>query len=326
MNNQPILIADIGGTNARFALATDNGGFYKAKTLLCKDYAAANLAIDAYLRSESIGSLHAICFAAAGPIRNQTIQFTNNHWQIDMAELESQYQAQDSHLLNDFEAIAYSLPSLSLDQLCPVGGNWELQDTKPLKLGVLGPGSGLGVGGIVKSQNSHLSPIVTEGGHSGFSPQTDYQAAILKALLKNHSYVSNELFLSGPGIANIYHAICDVENKCYDQNSLLSAKDISHNAKKHKDQTSLKTLELFFEILGQLAGDVALHQTAVDGIYIAGGIVQRYQTELCASRFRAGFENKGKQTNLLKSIPTWLITEANPGLIGASIYASLHLN
>lgn len=322
MTTQNILIADIGGTNARFALTGQNPGEFKnSEVLQCADYEKVDLALSEYLRQQHIERLDVLCFAAAGPIQNQTIKMTNNHWFIHMNQLGDAFGAKRTRLLNDFEAISYALPHLTETQLKPIGGHWQLPTDDNLNLGIVGPGSGLGVGGLIK-RNGIDYPLVNEGGHTGFSPENAYQLEILKVLFNKYTRVSNERLLSGPGLVNIYQSVCVIEGVNIRE---INARDIGQLATEGADSQCQQSLDLFFEILGQVAGDVALTQAAFDGVYIGGGISQRYPGVLSASKFRTAFEHKGRHSHLLENTPTWLITEGNPGLIGASSYAQKHL-
>ena len=323
MSKPNILIADIGGTNARFAIAGDElGAFDSAQTLMCADFEFLEQAVDSYLKQNNLSDLDAICFAAAGPVQNQKMKFTNNHWLVNMPELAARYAVKSSRLLNDFEAISYSLPALGYEKLSPIGGRWELPTKADQSLGVLGPGSGLGVGGLIVRNYDEYIPLVTEGGHAGFSPESPYQLELMKALFINHPRISNERLLSGPGLVNIYQAVCRVDGI---ESKHLTISDVGKLAVEESDQQCVMALKLFFEFLGQVAGNVALTQAAFDGIYIAGGIAMRYPQQLANSHFRAGFERKGRNSFLLEATPTWLITEPNPGLMGASIYAQKYL-
>jgi len=324
---RPILIADIGGTNARFALSIPQTPFFQvAQTLQCKDFELFEDAVETYLRSHNITQLGGICFAVAGPIRNDRVTFTNNHWEIDSAKLNENHATDKVQLLNDFEAIAYSLVSLDSNDMAndimPIGGDWKLDSEQNFTVGVVGPGSGLGVGGMMR-RNGHLFPLVTEGGHISFPPENDLQIKILRYLQKKYDdRVSCERLLSGPGIINIHEALCEIYGQ---ENPSLSAADIAITAVNEADKLSQEAFGLFFEILGQVAGDISLTMGAVDGVFIAGGIAQRYPEQLLNSRFRAGFENKGRYRELMKSTPTWLVMHQNPGLLGASVYAQRYL-
>lgn len=317
MSNTTTLIADIGGTNARFAIASEAPHYFKyAQTFEAGEFAHVHDAIDTYLHSHNVTQLDAICLAVAGPIRANKVSFTNSHWSIDCAELRQHYQIENAQLLNDWEAIAYSLSNLTQTDLLSIGGDWAELANADYTIGALGPGSGLGVSGLLR-RNGQLTPLVSEAGHVGFSPESLLQEQILSYLRqKFDDRVSRERLLSGPGLVNIHEALCHIHGH---QNPGLVAADIAVAGIAKRDPLCEQTLELFFEILGQVAGDLALAIGAQDGIFIGGGICQRYPTQLLASRFRDGFENKGRYSSLMKETPSWLITHKNPGLLGASI-------
>ena len=327
LNQTPILIADIGGTNARFALSTQQAPFFNsAKTLQCADFDKFEEAVDAYLRTHKIKKLGGICFAVAGPIDDGRVEFTNNHWKIDSAKLSSEHQLDKIKLLNDFEAIAYSLARLTSikdsDSFESINGNWVFDTKQDFTVGIVGPGSGLGVAGL-NQKNGELFANVTEGGHAGFSPENIQQLEILRYLHQKYDdRVSCERLISGPGMVNIHEALCQIVGQ---ENPSLSAADIANAAVNGNDSLCQQTFELFFEILGQVAGDLALTIGAFDGIFIAGGIAQRYPEQLNNSNFRTGFENKGRHRHLMEATPTWLISHKNPGLLGASVYAQEYL-
>lgn len=326
MVKNPVLVADIGGTNARFAIASNDARHFElAQTLECSDFLSVDLAIDTYLHSHKIDRVAALSLAVAGPVVDETVRFPNSHWQIDCESLRQRYSTDNAWLLNDWEAIAYSLVKLGSDDLMTLG---NLKSTDPLDdsdftYGALGPGSGLGVAGLCRNKGI-LHPLVTEGGHVGFAPESSLQGKILVFLhTKFDARVSRERLLSGPGLVNIYEALCDIHGQ---DNPGLIAADIAVAGIARTDSTCTQTMDIFFEILGQVAGDVALELGATDGVFIGGGIAQRYPSQLQASRFRTGFENKGRHHDLMQKIPTHLITHKNPGLVGASVYAAERLS
>lgn len=321
MKHPITLIADIGGTNARFGIVRNNKeSFTHTKTLQCADFSGVESAIEAYLQIHSVEYLDALYFAVAGPIKNQQVSFTNNEWEIDCAKLCTRYNTQNIRLINDWEAIAYSLMVIEPHELLAIGGSWQHKTPEDATLGLMGPGSGLGVAGLcVDGQN--MCPLITEGGHIGFSPENQLQLEILRVLLQKYKRVSNERLLSGPGLVNIYDALCQINNS---QNPVLSAPEISLAAVNKTNPICEQSLAVFFEILGQSAGDLALSLGAYQGIYIGAGIAQRYPEQLNGSHFRKGFENKGRHSTLMKDIPTWLILHKNPGLLGASVFARTH--
>ena len=319
MTQPPILIADIGGTNARFAISSDAPQYFQhAQTLEAKEFENVVDAIDCYLHSHGLTELGGIYLAVAGPIRDAKVTFPNSHWAIDCAVLAKRYKTEQVALLNDWEAISYSLSGLSTDDLLDIGGRWGTLSASNYTVGAIGPGSGLGASGLLQ-RNGELFPLITEAGHVGFSPENQLQGEILAYLhQKFDERVSRERLLSGPGLINIHEALCHIHGQ---DNPGLIAADIATAGINQTDALCRETIDLFFEMLGQVAGDIALTLGANDGVFIGGGICQRYPQQLANSKFRKGFENKGRHSHLMLAIPTWLITHKNPGLCGASVYA-----
>ncbi len=317
-----LLVGDIGGTNARFALA-DNGasGFSDMVVLQCIDYDSAEAAIKHYLDSVGTTSPDVICLAAAGPVVEQRVRMTNNHWTLASDELASEFSANAVRLLNDFEAIAYGVPLLASSD-CEAIGLPEpgLLPDEQYTVAIVGPGTGLGAVGLRK-QDDLLVPIAGEASHGGFAPETKVQLDVLLALREQFDRVSTERLVSGPGLENIYGALASVHGVKLPR---LSAAEIFKAADNHSDSHAIEAVSLFFEILGQFAGDYALALGATDGVFIAGGIVQRYPDLLANSRFRSVFESKGRYRTLMERIPTQLILHEQPGLLGAS-YVALEL-
>ena len=314
-----LLVGDIGGTNARFALAdAKNPGFSCEKMYQCADFASANQAIGAYLKEVNTDKPKAICIAAAGPIVDGVVRFTNNSWRIETSDLRKEFEIASVRLLNDFEAIAYSIPWLQQTDIVSVGlpKPKNLKDTD-FTFGVLGPGTGLGAAGLFKS-GDQISTIVGEAGHLGFAPETQVQIELLAQLRERYDRVSDERLVSGPGVENIYWALSKIRGE---KNAQLSAAEIFSAATASGDSAAAESVQLFFEILGQVAGNLALSIGAADGVYIAGGIVRRNPNLIASSRFRTGFERKGRHRSLMENIPTQVIMHSHPGLLGASYCA-----
>jgi glucokinase len=317
-----LLIGDIGGTNARFALAdAASPAFSEVRTLQCGDYESADVAIKHYLDSVGAASPSVICLAAAGPIIDKRVRFTNNHWEIAADELGAEFSIEGVRLLNDFEAIAYSVPFLASDDCMPIG----LPEPGPLDadhymVGVIGPGTGLGAVGLRK-YGDILLPIAGEAGHGGFAPETQVQIDILRVLRERFDRVSSERLVSGPGLENIYWALMRIHGE---KRAHLSAAEIFKAAIDNSDPLAAEAVQMFFEVFGQVAGDLALTLGAEDGIFIAGGISKRYPDLLKNSGFRHGFENKGRHRSLMERVPTQLILHDQPGLLGAA-YCALQL-
>ncbi len=314
-----LLIGDIGGTNARFALAhPDEPGFSGELTLHCEDYETAEQGIADYLERSGINAPDVICLAAAGPIVDDRVSFTNNHWVIDSRELRQKFPASGVRLLNDFEAIAYSIPMLGDNDLETVGlVPSEFDGNTDFTLAVVGPGTGLGAGALLGRANG-IYPIVGEGSHAGFAPETGMQFEVLKQLRQRYERVSDERLISGPGLENIYWAL----RKIHGEPAIrITAAEIFSRVLANEDVIAAEATQLFFEALGQVAGNLALALGAYDGVYLAGGILKRYPDLLKTSSFRMGFENKGRHRSLMESIPTLLILHPQPGLLGASYCA-----
>ena len=317
-----LLVGDIGGTNARFALGNaESPAFSREKTYQCADFATADQAIDAYLKEVNSNRPVAICIAAAGPIVDGVVRFTNNSWRIETSELRNEFDAAGVKLLNDFEAIAYSIPWLQKSDVVTVG----LPKPKNLKetdftVAVLGPGTGLGAAGLRK-RGDQISPVIGEAGHLGFAPETQVQVELLSQLRDRFDRVSDERLVSGPGVENVYWALSNIRGE---KNAQLLAAEIFSAASDGGDSAAAESVQLFFEILGQVAGNLALSLGAADGVYIAGGIVKRNPELIANSRFRMGFERKGRHRSLMENIPTQVILHPQPGLLGAS-YCAIEL-
>ncbi len=319
VTGKSLLVGDIGGTNARFALAnTDAPGFSAEKTLLCRDFATAEDAIKHYLDFVDAAQPAAICLAAAGPIVDENVRFTNNPWTLSAADLRADFEIDSVRLLNDFEAIAYSIPILGKEFALPIGLPEAVElNAEKFTIGVIGPGTGLGCVGL-KRVGEHFIPIAGESAHAGFAPETQVQLDILQQLRERFDRVSIERLVSGGGLENLYWALCRIHGE---KRGALNAAEIFAASGEGGDPRANESVEIFFEILGQVAGDLVLTLGAFDGIFIAGGIAKRYPERLANSRFREGFERKGRYRSLLERVPTQLITHPEPGLLGASFCA-----
>lgn len=323
MAEKTLVIGDIGGTNARFALANSKRPeFHDAMTLKCADFPSADDAIRHYLAELSAETPDVICLAAAGPVVNDTVQFTNNHWTLNAAEIAADFEIDTVRLLNDFEAVALSIPHMRAEGLQTIG----LPESKPLSatrfnVAILGPGTGLGAAGLLR-RGKQIFPIVGEGGHVGFAPKSQVQVEILNALRSKFDRVSVERLVSGAGLENIYWALTLIHGE---QRTQLTAAEIFAKGGEGGDPRAGEATHMFFEILGQFAGDLALTMGAEDGVFIAGGIAKRYPALLQNSGFRNAFDNKGRHRSYMERIPTLLITHDEPGLLGAA-YCALELS
>ena len=312
MDAETCLIGDIGGTNARFALARPGQPGYTAERVYaCADHPSLEQGIEAYFRDVGLRHPGTICLAVAGPVLDSTVQFTNSHWQIAERPLRNRFEIERVRLINDFAAIAHGLPLLGEHDLLRLGGPPPPDLSRGnYRLGVLGPGTGLGAAGLMHD-NGLSTVLVTEAGHVGFAPETPEQRQLLARLQTRFERVSDERVASGAGLENIYWAL----RRPGDPSA--SAAEIFERAAAGQTPAG-RAVDLFFELLGQIAGNLALSMGAFQGIYIAGGIVQRHRELLRTSRFRAGFENKGRHHGIMARVPTVAIRHPQPGLLGAS--------
>ncbi len=316
-----LLIGDIGGTNARFALATKSG-FSDSLTLRCADFASADDAIRHYLREVSAGTPTVICLAAAGPVVDNKVRITNNHWTLDADQIAKEFGIKKLRLMNDFEAAAQSILHLDSGDLTTIGSpHAKALPEDRFDIAIVGPGTGFGAAGLIRRGKITI-PIVGEGGHVGFAPRTRLQVELLNTLRSKFDSVPVERLVSGPGIENIYWALTQIHGEECTQSS---ARDIFSNSADGSDPRAKESTQMFFELLGQVAGDFALSLGAVDGVYIAGGIAKRYPELLLSSEFRVAFEDKGSHRAYMEAIPTLLITHDEPGLLG-SAYCALELS
>lgn len=304
-----VLVADIGGTNARFALV-EKGREVAVHNYAVADYPTPSDAIRAFLASVGKRRLpSAAALAVAGPVTGGHGELTNGAWRLESAALEHDTGIARIQLVNDFAALAKSLPFLSADDLYAIGGG---QAALGSPRAVLGPGTGLGVAAFVPTDSGIVLP--TEGGHVTLPAENEREAEILAFLRNRFGHVSAERVLSGAGLESLYEAIRMVDG--FGGEPRPDADEISARALSGNCPASLATLKTFCAMLGGFAGNVALTVGARGGIYIAGGIVPRFPEFLAASDFRERFEAKGRFRDWLAPIPTFVVTHRYPAFPG----------
>ena len=315
------LVADIGGTNARFALVKE-GCFRPShiRNLKVSDYPDIATAIETYLGQFETGLEQCYpkraCLAIACPVTRDVVDMTNSGWVFSKRELKESIGFEQLEVINDYAALAYAASHLSSDELYQVGGGSALAD-QPLAL--LGPGTGLGVGGLIRNAG-RLVPIVTEGGHVDFAPSNELEIEILRYLWTQHSHVSVERLLSGMGLSNLFSALASIRGEELDPlQSSIEPAEISRRALDHQDPLCLEVLECFCSILGSVAGSMALNLGAQGGVYITGGIIPRMLEFFATSGFRQRFEEKGRFKAYMAAIPTYVVVAEQPGLTGAAV-------
>jgi glucokinase len=311
----PVLVGDIGGTNARFALLDAPGADLDIlATAATADYASPAEAIEAVVFGARSKRPQSLIFALAGPVTGDRIKLTNCPWVFAPHDLIARLGIKTVILLNDFEAQALALPSLGAEDVIQIGGG-EIVDEAPKV--VIGPGTGLGVG-ILAHADGVWIPIPGEGGHVTLAAETARDFEIWQHLDRVEGRVTAESVLSGPGMLNLYRAIARANGHApaYTQPAEITA------ASAGADPEVQETLDLFGQHLGCVSGDFALTALARGGVYIGGGVSQHVAGTLETGPFRAAFEAKPPHRALATSIPTYLITHHMPALIGLAAYAS----
>ena len=309
----PRLLADVGGTNARFTLEMAPRQFEAVAVLPCSGFASLGAAIQAYLASEAAAphaqALRHAAIAIANPVDGDMVQMTNHTWTFSITALREELGLSTLLVVNDFTALAMALPHLRPSQRTRIGGGTELAGRT---IGLVGPGTGLGVSGIIPVGEGWAA-LASEGGHASFAPGDEIEIAIMQQLWRAFGHASAERLLSGPGLELIYRVV---------SGAALSAAEVTARARTGVDADCARTVNCFCGILGSVAGNVALTLGATGGMYIGGGIVPRLGAMLAASPFRARFEAKGRLQPYLEKIPTFLITEQYPAFLGVSAILS----
>jgi len=313
------LVADIGGTNARFAalpsgqLESEHQFFYTVAEHQDFIQLLAELLEDIGAATGWHEPPQAACLAVACPADGERVSFTNSHWQFSKTDAAAALGC-ELLVINDFAAVAHGVAQLSGDDLLQVGGG-TAETGKAIA--VIGPGTGLGVSGLVPSGNGY-AVIEGEGGHVSFAPTGSRQLALLGVLQERFGdRVSVERLLSGAGLVNIYTALAALDGSAprYTEAAQVSAAALAGD-----DLLASETLALFCEILGSVAGDLALTLGATGGVYLAGGILPRVRELFVSSDFRRCFEAKGRFVNYLAAIPVYLVVREQLGLLGAAHY------
>jgi glucokinase len=315
------LVADIGGTNARFAL-TDRAAatpvLREQRTLPCADFASLQHAAESYLAAVGAKPARAV-IAVASPVTGDAIRLTNRAWSFSTAELRSALGLSRLTILNDFAAVAWAVPALGAADRETLHGDPAAAPAGPVS--VLGPGTGLGVALLVGDAARGWQVVPTEGGHVTFAPIGDEERLLARWMDARHGRTSNERLLSGAGIAQIDAALAaGTDSPTLDQLAapLRDPAAIVAAALDGHDAVARRTLARFCAVLGSVAGDTALIHGART-VMIAGGIVPRFIPFLRASAFRERFLAKGRFAALLEGVAVHVITHPMPGLLGAAV-------
>lgn len=316
----PRLLADIGGTNARFALETATGKIEAIEVLACAAYPTLAAALVAYLAMPAVvaagvaGIRHG-AIAIANPVNGDLVRMTNHHWEFSIEALRRAVNFETLVVVNDFTALARSLPQLSAAQKQQVGGGVAVAGAP---LGLVGAGTGLGVSGLIPGKDGWTA-LLSEGGHVTFAPANPLEVAILQYAWTEFEHVSAERLISGVGIELIYRALAHHTELPVEA---LPAAEISRRALAGECTLCDETIEAFCCMLGTVAANLAITLGAQGGIYIGGGIVPKLGARFERSGFRARFEAKGRFSNYLAQVPVWVITAEYPAFVGVSAILS----
>ncbi len=311
------LVADIGGTNARFALVMqrrESAGrgyrFCQQQHYHLDDFPDFPAMVRHYLNNSDCEPSPDAVLAVAGPVRDNRCVMTNGTFVIDGAQLQNAGLFGQCQVINDFAALALSLPFLSAGELLPIGPAGEPAGDSRL---VVGPGTGLGAAFLAENPQGHFV-LEGEGGHMAFAPVDETEEKLLRWFSDKYGRVSWERLLSGPGLVDLYEALAEEKGR---PGQRPDVREIMRKGLSSKG-TARRTLQQFCALLGSFAGDLALAGGSWRGVYIAGGIMPRMQNMLASSRFRARFEAKGRFAERMKRMPTWLITAKTPAFSGAA--------
>lgn len=306
------VLGDIGGTNARFTIASSPGELGDIVNFPTADFATFDDALRGYLDENPDKEITRAAVAVAGPVSDWAVVLTNLNWTVSVRALKDGFGYEAASVLNDFAANAMAVPLLQSNDFDIINGG---QAVEFAPIAVIGPGTGLGVAALVPGENGP-AVVPTEGGHATMAPADDEEFELLRILRREFGHVSAERVLSGQGIVNLYRALGAVRNLpavFADPAEITGAID--------SDELAAETISRFFAMLGGFVGDTALTLGARGGVYLMGGILPRLGKRLQASSFLDRVQAKGRFRGYLREIPIRLVVHDNPALLGLSTLA-----
>lgn len=312
--SRTLLVGDVGGTNARFAIARMIDGqivLDHHESFPAEQYPTFLGGVKAFIDGCEVKPTGGV-IAVAGPVEDGAIDLTNSPWAVSETELQT-LGLNPVRLINDFEALAWGAPVIPDENLEKLGGP-EAGDPHAT-IAVLGPGTGFGVSALVRDAHGGEMAMPSEGGHACFPPGDTVEDEILRILRRRYDRVSIERLICGPGLLNMHRALAEIDGR---ETHIEDPAEITKSALADPDSPCGATLARFCAILGAVAGDIALTTGARGGVYIAGGIAPRILPFLKASPFRQRFERKGRFKAYMADIPTWVITHKHAALLGAA--------
>ena len=322
-----LVAVDIGGTHARFAIATigDDGAIAldEPVTLKTEDHASFQTAWEDFGRIQGGDLPKAVSIAVAGPVGGDVIRFTNNPWIIRAALVKEKLKVDAYTIVNDFGAVGHAVARAPNSDFLHLTGPDEPLAAEGT-ISIMGPGTGLGVAHVWRDGAGNYRVQATEGGHIDFAPHDMIEDAILARLRRRHNRVSVERIVSGPAIVDIYATLARMENRATMEED---DRTIWQNGMDGSDSLAAAAVDRFCLALGSVAGDIALAQGGFGGVVIAGGLGYRIRDTLAQSGFAERFRAKGRFEKLMSSIPVKIITHPQPGLFGAAAaFAKEHLS
>ncbi len=317
------LLADVGGTNVRFAWqeqtgdvaeSSRNGTLTHIAVYPCVEHASLQDAIARYLQEHDRPAPQWCAIGIANPVLGDQVSMTNHNWSFSIDALAAHLQVQRLRVINDFTALALALPDLPARDLRQIGSAGAGVLHAPVAL--LGPGTGLGVSGLLRGADGQYLPVSGEGGHVSLSSHDECEHAVVQWLARRFGHASAERALSGPGLCNLYQAMCEITAT---PAHALSPAQVMQRAKAESDPACIQALALFCSFLGSVAGNLALTLGATGGVYLGGGMAPRITAQLQRSLFRTRFEGKGRFSSYLQAIPSFVIdSPVPPALMGAA--------
>ncbi len=311
----PILIGDIGGTNARFSIVLDaNAEAGEPKIVKTADFATIDEAIQSAVLDHSSVRPNSAVLAVAGPVDGDEIDLTNCSWVVKPREMLANLGLSDIVVLNDFEAQALAVVALGEEHMERIGGGAPEPNASRV---VLGAGTGLGVAGLVHALGRWI-PVPGEGGHMDIGPRTPRDFEVFPHIEKIEGRISGEQILCGRGLVNVYRAVAMADGKPV---HLDDPAEVTAAALAGTDPIAVEALCLFVTCLGRTAGDLALVFMSRGGVFLTGGIVQKIVPALKSGNFRSAFEDKAPHSEMMRSIPVYVITHPLAALLGLAAYA-----
>lgn len=314
MPPSPCLVGDIGGTNARFAVAERSGDTVRLQdpqSFLCADFNSAEAAIDLYLSKTGAPRPAGCVLAVAGPVEDGAVDSTNGAWRVAETDLR-RYGFERARVINDYEAQALSIGALQPQDLARIGPDLPIDRRRTAA--IFGAGTGFGAAALAADGLSE-TPATTEAGHAAFAPTDEVEIELLRLFTRWYGRCSVERILSGPGVCDLRRALGLIDGA---EPPALEAPQILAAAAGGGDPLCRRTVDRFVAIYGSVAGDIALTMGARGGVYLAGGIAPRLLADLQAGRFRERFEAKGRFSGYMAAIPTHVVMHPYGALLGAA--------